>query len=377
MQKKIIALAVAALASSAAFAQTNVTVYGVADASFDVIDISNSPSAANDFGMFNRVSANSSYIGFKGVEDLGNGLKAVFQIESSVGLDSTGGTIAARDSYAGLSTGFGTVVMGNLTGPTRALGAGLDVNAGATGIGANSGIIGKIGSTATNCGKSTTCTSAFDTRWANTIAYISPNFAGVTAVAAYVADESKTREGQDNSAALDTSRTTGFDVGVKWEGAGFMAGVAYNWFQVGNIAGSEAANLRLGGSYKGAWGSVALMWEETEAERIAGNPAGTLLTAPNNKQQKWGVGATFNIGKAAIIGQYYQALESDNVKNDGAFLAEVGAVYNFSKRTSLKAVYAYLDNEANAKFDFGVNAAGMTGSGSTAQGLQVGVRHNF
>ena len=35
MQKKIIALAVAALASTAAFAQTNVTIYGVADASFD------------------------------------------------------------------------------------------------------------------------------------------------------------------------------------------------------------------------------------------------------------------------------------------------------------------------------------------------------
>jgi predicted porin len=42
MQKKIIALAVAALASTAAFAQTNVTIYGVADASFDVIQIDKS-----------------------------------------------------------------------------------------------------------------------------------------------------------------------------------------------------------------------------------------------------------------------------------------------------------------------------------------------
>jgi hypothetical protein len=40
-------------------------------------------------------------------------------------------------------------------------------------------------------------------------------------------------------------------------------------------------------------------------------------------------------------------------------LAEVGAVYNLSKRSSLKAVYAYLDNEANATFDFGVNASGV------------------
>jgi hypothetical protein len=39
MQKKLIALAVAGLASTGAFAQANVTVYGVADATFDVVKI--------------------------------------------------------------------------------------------------------------------------------------------------------------------------------------------------------------------------------------------------------------------------------------------------------------------------------------------------
>jgi predicted porin len=369
MQKKIIALAVAALASTAAFAQTNVTVYGVADGSFDVIQIDKSLNQGNNVGDFNRVSANSSYLGFKGTEDLGNGLKAVFQFESSVAFDSTGGTIAARDSYVGLSSAFGTVVMGNLTGPTRALGAGLDVNAGATGIGANSGIIGKLTGSTPNCAKSAICTSAFDTRWSNTIAYVSPNFAGFSGVAAYVADENKTEDGANNTAGV--LRTTGYDVGVKWEGAGFMAGIAYNWFQAGNLAGTDADNLRLGGSYKGAWGSVNLMWEETKAN------GGVYGTSSGNKQQKWGVGGAFNIGKAAIIGQYYQALESDNIKNDGAFLAEVGAVYNLSKRSSLKAVYAYLDNESAGRADFGVNASGVNGSGSTLQGLQLGLRHNF
>ncbi len=92
-----------------------------------------------------RVSQNSSYIGFKGSEDLGNGLKALFQYETTVNFDSGTGFGGSRDSFVGLShANAGTVVLGNLTGPTRALGAALDVNPGATGIGANSGLIGKI-----------------------------------------------------------------------------------------------------------------------------------------------------------------------------------------------------------------------------------------
>jgi predicted porin len=44
--------------------------------------------ANNDLGNTTRVSTNSSYIGFKGAEALGNGLTAVFQLESGVGFDN-------------------------------------------------------------------------------------------------------------------------------------------------------------------------------------------------------------------------------------------------------------------------------------------------
>ena len=73
MQKKIIALAVAGLVSGAAFAQSNVTVYGIADAAFQYSSSSyvngvKSQSAINDGGQ------DGSRVGFKGTEDLGNGL---------------------------------------------------------------------------------------------------------------------------------------------------------------------------------------------------------------------------------------------------------------------------------------------------------------
>jgi hypothetical protein len=106
---------------------------------------SRSGDANNDLGNTTRVSTNSSYIGFKGAEALGNGLTAVFQFESGVGFDNAGTLGATRDSFVGVAGGFGTVVLGNLTGPTRALGGAVDVNSGATGIGANSALLGKLG----------------------------------------------------------------------------------------------------------------------------------------------------------------------------------------------------------------------------------------
>ncbi|MFA7270725.1 MAG: porin, partial [Sterolibacterium sp.] len=234
MQKKIIALAVAALASGAAFAQTNVTLYGVADASFDNVRVSGEQSTADKISHFSRVSTNSSLIGFKGAEDLGGGMKALFQFEGGVGFDATpsSGFAFTRDSFVGLTGGFGTVVLGTLTGPARALGSALDVNAGATGIGANSAILGKLGgllvggfnsaaplvaATATAvatgpvnvgaaCGRSSTCTSPFDTRYSNAIAYVSPNLSGFTLTIGYIPNENKSRNGESGTATQANSK---------------------------------------------------------------------------------------------------------------------------------------------------------------------------
>ena len=77
MQKKLIALAVAAVTSGAAFAQTNVTIYGNVDMGV-MFRQGNNGAVANGQSQYDLQSAASqSHIGFKGVEDLGNGLKAV------------------------------------------------------------------------------------------------------------------------------------------------------------------------------------------------------------------------------------------------------------------------------------------------------------
>ena len=387
MQKNLIALAVAGLASTGAFAQSNVTVYGVADASFDVVRISGD--ANNELGNTTRVSTNSSVLGFKGAEKLGNGLTAVFQYESSVGFDNGGALGASRDSYVGLAGGFGTVVLGNLTGPTRSLGGAVDVNSGATGIGANTALIGKLGNNligttdasggyagGSTCARSSTCASIFDTRWKNAIAYVSPSFGGLNATLAYVANENKALNG------LAAANTTGYDVGVKYASGPAMAAVTYNAVSTGNAADLKISDLRVGGSYNFGVASVRALFDLARADNFGGNKV---------TQAVYGFGATFNVTPASkLVGQVYVArdlkVNGSSADDTGAKLFELGVEHSLSKRTMLKATWAMVNNDKAAAYDFGINAAGIrTGAlpgganavGGTVSGLSLGLRHTF
>ena len=85
MKKSLIALAVAAtLVAPVAMADTsNVTVYGTAHMSIDRVKDGVTPTSSNT----NQLSSRESNIGFKGSEDLSNGLSAVFQVESEISFD--------------------------------------------------------------------------------------------------------------------------------------------------------------------------------------------------------------------------------------------------------------------------------------------------
>ncbi|MGZ8256333.1 MAG: porin, partial [Gallionella sp.] len=85
MQKKLIALAVAAALTSPALAladSANVTVYGLINA--DVELVKSDKVAATAAGSRGRVTSNASRFGLKGEENLGNGLTAIFQVETRV-----------------------------------------------------------------------------------------------------------------------------------------------------------------------------------------------------------------------------------------------------------------------------------------------------
>ena len=111
MQKKMIALAVAGLVSGAAFAQTNVTVYGVVDVGYMY-----SKSDNLKFSGLESGGMSGSRIGFRGTEALGNGLNAVFQAEFGFATDSFNGVSPftnLRNSWVGLQhASYGTFTAG-------------------------------------------------------------------------------------------------------------------------------------------------------------------------------------------------------------------------------------------------------------------------
>lgn len=116
MKKKLIALAVAALSAQAAFADaSSVSVYGVVDA---YVGQAKDKNGDRTTGVQSN-GLSESRLGFKGVEDLGNGLKANFKLElGPLGIDNGTGLDSVRESYVGLShKAFGALNVGALRSP--------------------------------------------------------------------------------------------------------------------------------------------------------------------------------------------------------------------------------------------------------------------
>lgn len=107
----------AALAGTAHAQSSPVTIYGIIDAALQVNDYDRA-GASNDKGVVSG-HRNGSRWGFRGSEDLGDGLSAIFQLENGFSTDTgtlgQGGRIFGRQAYVGLNGRFGTVALGRIS----------------------------------------------------------------------------------------------------------------------------------------------------------------------------------------------------------------------------------------------------------------------
>ena len=162
MKKTMIALA---LASAMGTAAADVKVYGSIDRAITNTDTGTTSNW--------DVTSGDTYVGFKASEDLGNGLTAF--ANTSIDLGETGAASTTRDTYVGLSGGFGKIAMGRMKGIQKDLAdASIDVMEG------NNSVV-----------------FANDGRVSNTVRYTTPNMSGFSADVAVEMDGSNGQDTQD------------------------------------------------------------------------------------------------------------------------------------------------------------------------------------
>lgn len=354
MKKTLIALAVAALPMAAQADTSNVTVYGQMNVSLDLLRTNDATASADT--SLNRVSSNSSRIGFKGTEDLGNGMAANFQIEETIGVDGSAAWGASqRNTYVGLSgKSWGEVRIGNHDTPYKMATGNLDIFAD-TAADYNS-IIGANNATgAVN----------FDERATNTIAYISPNLSGFTAAVAWVAAE------EDGNGAA--SNKSAYSLAGMYANGPIFASLAYERYANGaNV--SSASNTdkatKIGFGYNFGDAKVGFIWENND----------TTEAASAKDRSAYGVNVAYTMGTNVLKAAYLVAKDGNDANDTGAKNLSIGVDHNMSKRTAVYALYTKTSNNTGATYNVG---GGQGGDFNTVTGgedpsiISFGMKHSF
>ena len=354
MNKKLIALAVAgACVAPAAMAQTAnpVTLYGKVYATLEWVEATGgTPAQDGATKRRTRVEDQASRLGVRGTEDLGGGLKAVFQLETAFRPDSNNTTFAARNSGVGLQGAWGTVMMGRWDTPFKIATTAVDPYGDVT-IG---GIKGALNDQ-----------SQFDRRDQNVVQYWSPRWAGVEVRLQYQANEAK--------GAAGTADPKDYGGSITYTGGPLYLFYAYEQHkdQVGGLgasaptAGKKETGNAVGGTYAFGPVKIGLVYERIKKD-------------DRTDQKPWLANIVYTLGNNQFSYQY-ETLEgglAPGVSVD-CDVNVVGWQYNFSKRTFMLAQYARIKN--NAVTNCGSNTFAIPGmaAGQDPKGLSLGISHVF
>jgi predicted porin len=307
MKQKLIALAIASALSAPAFADNaNITVYGKAFLTIDQHDAGGTATSVM------RVNTNASRFGVKGDEDLGEGLKAVYQYEVEMDADgnSGAGLGKTRNSGLGLKGDFGQVMFGIWDTPFKVTHNAVELFDNTTSWSA----IQTIGKSA---GKD------FNTRQKNMVQYWSPKMGSLQAAVMYSPDEAKTTT--VNKKILSMSATFKQD--------NVYAAAGYESRADATTVGTTDSAFRLVGKF-----DLADAWVGAMLENIKTNTSATASVSGNNVELVGGV----KMGASSIAASYAKAGSTAvgaAPANDVNQLS-LKYAYKFSKRTEAFAAYA-------------------------------------
>lgn len=341
MKKSLIALAVLA-ASGAAMAQSSVTVYGIADVWVGSVKADGVRNTHVGSG-----GVSGSRWGIKGTEDLGGGLKANFLFEQGVSIDTgaskgladnmngttnSGASAFGRQSYVGLSGGFGEVKLGKMWTAYD------DVS------GASDAVFDSALSPMNEVFKST----GYNSNPGNSMYYATPSFGGFAGAVSYSL-------GEDKTTTLSASSIASYNVTYT---AGPLALQFGYQVEDSNLQAPDKKFTRLGGTYDL---SVAKLY----ANYGKVSNVGYVVDRDASEYQ---IGFDFPVSSALTLSASYA--KSDDSNPAGVYEQTrkgygIGAAYSLSKRTTVYGGYESdkktVQNAADSKHNL----------------LAVGLKHTF
>jgi len=392
MKKTLLAAALLAGFAGAASAQSSVTLYGVLDGGlrYQNWNLSNGPFSKVDISTSSIAvvsgTQSTSRFGVKGVEDLGSGNQAVWNLEGQVNVnDGSAGTFSTwqRTSIIGLrNDAWGQVDIGRQLNLAFKF-AGLPID---SAFGVNAPIINisaVMGVTAV--------------RQSNMLMYQSPSFSGFKFGAQYSFNTGLTTGKQALTGASSNDAATGssFDTGnnmrnisgaASYTNGGIYVSAVYDRFTPASntVAGSNGGGVSswiVAGAYDAKVVKVGVAYNQVRGGLINGqatssvssditNPMvnGGIVFADGAGTNAWNINASAPVGANGTVMAAYQGLSHTGVVADVGGATQLtwglGYSYAFTKRTNVYAIYSYVNNFQGI--------AGLSGNTGT-----VGIRHAF
>jgi len=353
MKKTLIAVAVAGLTASAAHAQqaSSVTLYGILDIN---VGQSETHGGTTTTGVDQLPNPRGSRFGMRGSEDLGGGMRAIFQLEA--GLSAANGTTTAnnqlfnRHAWVGMAGGFGELTFGRQDTLHRTLNL------------SNYGDVateGELSVTTSNAGLQ--LMQNLGTRVNNAIRYTSPAFSGFRV-------RVQSAMGQRSTASTNGVLLT-YDQGP------LRVALAHEYYDGAGVSGPSRWNevTTLSGQYNFGPATLALGMQSTD-KLLASSAANTLTTAGALPEHTaYNVGVIVPVNKALALRVQYTSSTTDTPASGTTAATSrdysrigVSARYAMSSRTFLYAAYNQRDADLRP-----------TDSGDNKNSFGVGISHAF
>jgi predicted porin len=323
-----------------------------------------------------RVNSNSSRLGVRGSEALGGGLSAIFQIESGVNADISGGVLASRDTFVGLQGPRGTFRMGNITAPYD------DIHP----------IFGDVPTLTTSIlstaalwaqGSQNNDNGGFDNRLANSIRYDMPpigGFTGALQLSSYDFSPASGGGGTTYGTEAQAKRHAYIgSIGGFYRNGLFQGGISYQWNNRVRGQGLDDGALSFAANWNFGVVKVGGVYERLDYD----TPTGSLT------RNFWGISGTVPIGPGELYAFYGDAGDGSGTSANGTRVGqvikgnstgaaqwEISYTYAFSKRTLGYTGFVQTRNDDNAYYNFNINPYTVV-PGANANGFAVGLVHFF